>query len=53
MNFQNILIEAVPGGRIQGQGTDTGGQFSINGSFSFDQPVCRFTKQYPQHSVNY
>ena len=54
MTFDKLDINLGPGGPIVGSGSDTVGAFTINGSFSPNAPVCRFTKQYQgQHAVYY
>ena len=42
MKFQQINVDARPGGLIQASGVDTVGQFTFQGSFSPNEPKCRF-----------
>ena len=54
MNLGNINFQPGPGAIIKGRGTDEVGSFSLDGSFSPNEPLCRFTKHYDgQHSVYY
>lgn len=54
MEFTNLNVQLSPGGAIQGAGSDTNGQFTVQGSFHPSEPICRFTKQYTgQHAVFY
>lgn len=54
MNLGAVNIIPGPGAIISGEGEDTVGKFSVSGSFSPNEPVCRFVKQYHgQHAVYY
>ncbi len=54
MDLGNIVINAGPGGTISGGGNDTVGPFHFDGSFSPNQPICRFVKQYDgKHAIYY
>ena len=54
MHFDNMQVESRPGGSIRGQGADSVGQFTIEGSFSPHEPKCRFVKQYTgKHAIYY
>lgn len=54
MAFNNLNIDGRPGGSINGSGSDTVGEFTIEGGFNTQKPVCRFTKQYiGMHAIYY
>lgn len=53
MKFDTINIQTGPSGQIAGKGADDAGQFNISGSFSPSEPLCRFVKEYQQHSIYY
>lgn len=54
MNFTSLVVNATPGGLINGEGADEVGQFTFNGTFSNDAPTARILKQYKgQHAIYY
>lgn len=54
MHFEQLNVQAQPGGIIQGKGKDEVGEFTFEGSFSPNNPECRIHKQYlGQHAIYY
>jgi len=52
MTFDNLNLVPQPGSQISGGGSDTVGQFTINGAVDANTPTCKFIKQYHQaHKV--
>lgn len=46
MKFDKLVIEAVPNGKVEGQGSDQCGQFTIKGSFNTANNELTFQKKY-------
>ena len=54
MKFTELNVDPRPSGLIKGHGSDEVGQFTFEGSFSPNEPVCRIFKQYiGQHAIYY
>jgi hypothetical protein len=54
MNFTALSVDPQPNGLVKGHGTDEVGEFTFEGSFSPNEPVCRIVKQYiGKHAVYY
>lgn len=53
MKFTNFQANPIPGGNINGSGSDEVGQFMFSGTFNNDATKVRFEKKYQTHSVFY
>lgn len=46
MKIDKLVIDAVPNGKVEGNGSDEWGIFSINGSFNTANNEVTFSKKY-------
>lgn len=53
IKFDHFAAQLGAGGLIKGGGSDDAGVFTIEGSFAYDNPTCRFIKKYPAHCIYY